>query len=55
MKGIKLEKYFDQSNQGIGRKKNNSVQILNAILVGNMVDAYQNRNDFYTFKTFYKI
>lgn len=43
MKGIKLEKYFDHSNQGIGRKKKNRVQILNAILFGYMVNVRSTR------------
>ncbi len=43
MKGINLEKYFDNNNQGIGRNKKNRVQILNAILFGQMVNVRSTR------------
>ena len=43
MKGIRLEKYFDNRNQGIGRNKKNRVQILNAILFGQMVNVRSTR------------
>ena len=43
MKGINLEKYFDYSNQGIGRNRKNRVQILNAILFGQMVNVRSTR------------
>ena len=43
MKGIKLEKYFDDENQSIGRNKKNRVQILHAILFGYMVNVRSTR------------
>jgi transposase len=43
MKGIRLEKYFDFSNQGIGRNRKNRLQIINAILFGQMVNVRSTR------------
>jgi transposase len=43
MKGIRLEKYFDNRKQRIGRNKKNRVQILHAILFGQMVNVRSTR------------